>query len=92
MSSAWEKPTSSLLRRPNRKRRFCWTWGARPRFPCRNRTSRPKPRPRYVAPEVPDPSDALAVLNWTMYGLMKGTLDVKAAGQLIYSVQQMLTH
>ena len=54
--------------------------------------ARPRPRPRPVMPEVPDPSDALAVLHWTMYGLMTGTLDHKAAGQLIYSVQQMLTH
>lgn len=54
--------------------------------------ARPRPRLRFVAPEVPDPRDALAVLNWTMYGLMKGTLDVKAAGKIIYSVQQMLAH
>lgn len=54
--------------------------------------ARPRPRPRPILPELPDPHDPMAVLNWTMYGLMKGTLDVKAAGQLIYSVQQLLTH
>ena len=54
--------------------------------------ARPKPRPRPVVPEVPDPSDAMAVLHWTAQGLMRGTLDVKAAGQLIYSVQQLLIH
>ena len=51
--------------------------------------ARRRPRPRPLVPEVPDPTDALAVLAWTAYGLMKGTLDHKAAGQLIYSVQQM---
>ena len=51
--------------------------------------ARPRPKPRPVVPEVPDPGDLMAVLNWTMYGLMKGTLDVKAAGKIIYSVQQM---
>lgn len=54
--------------------------------------ARPKPRPRVVVPQVPDPSDAPAVLNWTLYGLMTGTLDVKAAGKILYSVQQLLAH
>ena len=52
--------------------------------------ARRRPQPRPVAPELPDSADPLAVLNWTMYGLMKGTLDTRAAGQIIYSVQQML--
>ncbi len=51
--------------------------------------ARSKPRPRHVAPEVPDPGDLMAVLHWTAQGLMRGTLDVKAAGKIIYSVQQM---
>lgn len=53
--------------------------------------ARPRPKPRPIMPEVPDPTDGLAVLHWVMHGLMKGTLDPRAAGQLIYSVQQMTT-
>ena len=53
--------------------------------------ARRRPRPRPVVPQVPDPADPLAVLNWTMYGLMKGTLDTRAAGQILYSLQQQLS-
>lgn len=46
-------------------------------------------RPQPAVPDVPDPSDAMAVLNWTIQGLMRRTLDSKTASQIIYSVQQM---
>ena len=49
----------------------------------------PRPRPKRVVPEVPDPSDAMAVLNWTIRGLMNNKLDPKAAAQIIYGIQQM---
>ena len=52
--------------------------------------ARRRPKPRPVVPEVPDPTDTTAVLNWLMYRLMKGTLDTRAAGQIIYSLQQQL--
>ena len=52
--------------------------------------ARPRPRPRPVIPDVPDPTDHRAVLQWVMRGLMAGTLDTKAAGQIIYGVQMAL--
>ncbi len=40
-------------------------------------------------PEVPDPGNPLAVLNWVLRGLMTDKLDTKAAAQIIYGIQQM---
>ena len=49
----------------------------------------PKPRPKRVVPQVPDPNNALAVLNWTLRGLMSGKLHHKEATQIIYGIHQM---
>ena len=49
----------------------------------------PKPKPKLVVPQVPDPDNPLAVLNWTLRGLMSRQLDPKAANQILYGIQQM---
>ena len=49
----------------------------------------PRRKPKPIVPGVPDPSNAMAVLNWTIRGLMSRTLDPKAAAQIIYGIQQM---
>ena len=56
---------------------------------CYFHSRAPKRKPKRVVPQVPDPSDAMAVLNWTVRGLMNGKLDPKAAAQIIYGIQQM---
>ena len=56
---------------------------------CYFHSRAPKRRPKRVVPEVPDPSNAMAVLNWTIRGLMNGKLDHKAAAQILYGIQQM---
>ena len=56
---------------------------------CYFHSRAPKRRPKRVVPEVPDPSNAMAVLNWTIRGLMNNKLDPKAAAQIIYGIQQL---
>ena len=56
---------------------------------CYFHSRAPKPKPKRVVPLVPDPSNPLAVLNWTLQGLMNRTLDPQVAGKIIYSMQQM---
>lgn len=56
---------------------------------CYFHSRAPKPRKKAVVPEVPDPSNPLAVLNWVLRGLMSRKLDPKAAAQIIYGIQQM---
>ncbi|MGH9492396.1 MAG: hypothetical protein ACRD2K_02750 [Terriglobales bacterium] len=56
---------------------------------CYFHARRPKRRPKRVVPEVPDPNNAMAVLNWTIRGLMSGKLHHKEAAQIIYGIQQM---
>ena len=56
---------------------------------CYFHSRAPKPRKKRVVPEVPDPGNPLAVLNWTLRGLMSGKLDNKSAGQILYGLQQM---
>ena len=56
---------------------------------CYFHSRAPRPKPKRVVPQVPDPGNAMAVLNWTLRGLMSRTLDPKAAAQIIYGIQQM---
>ena len=56
---------------------------------CYFHSRAPRPKPKRVVPEVPDPGNPLAVLNWTIRGLMNNKLDPKAAAQIIYGIQQM---
>ena len=56
---------------------------------CYFHSRAPRPKPKRVVPQVPDPGNALAVLNWTLRGLMSRTLDPKEAAQIIYGIQQM---
>ena len=56
---------------------------------CYFHSRAPKPQPKRVVPQVPDPSNAMAVLNWTIRGLMSGKLRHKEAAQIIYGIQQM---
>jgi hypothetical protein len=48
-----------------------------------------RPRPKRVVPAIPDPNNALAVLDWTLRGLMSGKLHHKEAAQIIYGIQQI---
>ena len=56
---------------------------------CYFHSRAPKPKRRRVVPEVPDPNNALAVLNWVLRGLMSGKLHHKEAAQIIYGIQQI---
>ena len=49
----------------------------------------PRRKRKPVVPDVPDPNNAMAVLNWTLRGLMSGKLHHKEAAQIIYGIQQM---
>jgi hypothetical protein len=52
--------------------------------------ARPPRKPKVLPPELPDPCNTSAVLAFTIHGLMSGTLDRKAAGQIIYLTQQLM--
>ena len=51
---------------------------------CYFHSRAPKRKPKRVVPQVPDPSDAMAVLNWTIRGLMNNKLDPKVANKILY--------
>lgn len=67
----------------------CGSPALRGKVLCYFHSRAPKRKPKLLLPQVPNPNNALAVLNWVLRGLMTNQLDTKAASQIIYGIQQM---
>ncbi len=70
-------PTVAAAAPPLRGRRFCYYHG-----PVR-------PRPRRPFPDISRPRDVQAVLSWLADRILRGAIDTKAAGQILYCIQQV---
>jgi hypothetical protein len=52
--------------------------------------ARPRKVPRPQPQVLPDLRNPMAMLRWTIANLATGRIDTKAAGQIIYAVQQLV--